>query len=391
MFSFDPYSPAIDADPFAYYKTLRDEHPCFWSPEAQMWVLSRYTDIVSAGQDWQTYSSASGNLMTELPGRAGATLGSSDPPKHDRLRGLIQHAFMKRNLLALEEPIRNVAQEVFGELRGAKVFDFKETSSKFTVKVLMAALGLPMGDEAIVDEQTVRDNAVLMVQSDARTRAKGPEHIAAYNWMQDYASKVIAMRRAAPRNDLISNFALAEIDGDRLDDREVLLTTTTLIMAGVESMGGFMMMFAYNMASFDAARRAVVADPALLPDAIEESLRFNTSAQRFRRRLMKDVTLHGQTMKAGDFVCLAYGSGNRDERQYPDPDRYDIQRKPRGHLGFGGGVHACLGTAIARLAVKIAFEEFHKVVPDYRRVSDQLPWMPSSTFRSPLVLQLAAL
>ena len=389
MFHFDPYSPAVDADPFPYYRRLRDEFPCFWSPEAQMWVLSRYADIVSAGQDWQTYSSASGNLMTELPGRAGATLGSSDPPRHDRLRGLIQHAFMKRNLMALEEPIRGVARKVFGQLRGVGQFDFKEVSSQFTVKVLMTALGLPMGDEALVDEQTVRDNAVLMVQSDARTRTKGPEHIAAYNWMQDYASQVIALRRAAPRNDLISNFALAEIDGDRLDDREVLLTTTTLIMAGVESLGGFMMMFAYNLASFDEARRAVVASPALLPDAIEESLRYNTSAQRFRRRLMKDVQLHGQTMKEGDFVCLAYGSGNRDERQYPNPDVYDITRKPRGHLGFGGGVHACLGTAIARLAVKIAFEEFHQVVPDYHRVADQLAWMPSSTFRSPLVLDLA--
>ncbi len=389
-FSFDPYSPAVDADPFPYYKRLRDEFPCFWSSEAQMWVLSRYADIVTAGQDWQAYSSASGNLMTELPGRAGATLGSSDPPRHDRLRGLIQHAFMKRNLLALEEPIRAVAQQVFGQLQGVKQFDFKDVSSQFTVKVLMAALGLPMGDEAIVDEQTVRDNAVLMVQSDSRTRTKGPEHIAAYNWMQDYASKVIAMRRADPRNDLISHFAQAEIDGDRLDEREVLLTTTTLIMAGVESLGGFMMMFAYNLATFDEARRAVVANSELLPDAIEESLRYNTSAQRFRRRLMKDVTLHGQTMKEGDFVCLAYGSGNRDERQFPNPDVYDITRKPRGHLGFGGGVHACLGTAIARLAVKIAFEEFHKVVPEYRRVADQLPWMPSSTFRSPLVLQLAA-
>jgi len=344
---------------------------------------------VTALNDWETYSSASGNLMTELPGRAGATLGSSDPPKHDRMRALIQHAFMKRNLLALEEPIRAIAQQVFGQLKGVKQFDFKETSSQFTVKVLMAALGLPMGEEAIVDEQTVRDNAVLMVQSDARTRAKGPEHIAAYNWMQEYASKVIAMRKAEPRNDLISNFALAEIDGDRLDDREVLLTTTTLIMAGVESMGGFMMMAAYNLATFDEARKAVVANPELLPDAIEESLRFNTSAQRFRRRLMKDVTIHGQTMKTGDFVCLAYGSGNRDERQYPNPDVYDISRKPRGHLGFGGGVHACLGTAIARLAVKIAFDEFHKVVPEYHRVADQLPWMPSSTFRSPLVLELA--
>ena len=388
-FRFDPYSPAVDADPFPYYRHLRDHAPCFWSDEAQMWVLSRYADIVTAGQDWPTYSSASGNLMTELPGRAGATLGSSDPPRHDRLRGLIQHAFMKRNLLALEAPIRAVAQQVFGALQGASQFDFKDVSSQFTVKVLMAALGLPMGDEAIVDEQVVRDNAVLMVQSDARTRAKGPEHIAAYTWMQDYAAQVIALRRAAPRNDLISNFALAEIDGDRLDDREVLLTTTTLIMAGVESLGGFMMMFAYNLARFEAARQAVVDQPLLLPDAIEESLRFNTSAQRFRRRLMKDVDLHGQTMRTGDFVCLAYGSGNRDERQFPNPDAFDIGRKPRGHLGFGGGVHACLGTAIARLAVKIAFEEFHRVVPRYHAVADQLPWMPSSTFRSPLVLALA--
>ena len=390
MFSFDPYSPAVDADPFPYYKRLRDEHPCFWSPEAQMWVLSRYADIVTAGQDWQTYSSASGNLMTELPGRAGATLGSSDPPKHDRLRGLIQHAFMRRNLMALEEPIREVARSVFAQLEGVLQFDFKDVSSQFTVKVLMAALGLPMGAEALVDEKEVRDNAVMMVQSDSRTRTKGPEHIAAYNWMQDYASKVIALRRREPRNDLISHFALAEIDGDRLDDREVLLTTTTLIMAGVESLGGFMMMFAYNLATFDESRKAVVERPELLPDAIEESLRYNTSAQRFRRRLMKDVTLHGQTMKEGDFVCLAYGSGNRDERQFANPDLYDIHRKPRGHLGFGGGVHACLGTAIARLAVKIAFEEFHQVVPTYHRVADQLPWMPSSTFRSPLVLELAA-
>lgn len=385
MFSFDPYSPAVDADPFPFYKTLRDEHPCFWSKEAGMWILSRYADIVSAGQDWQTYSSAQGNLMTELPNRAGATLGTTDPPRHDRLRGLVQHAFMKRNLESLSEPIRDIARETAEALRGERQFDFiTEFSSKFTVRVLFAALGLPLGDE-----QTVRDKAVLMVQSDPHTRAKGPEHIAAYNWMQDYAGGVIAERRANPKNDLISHFSMAEIDGDRLDEREVLLTTTTLIMAGIESLGGFMSMFALNMADHADARRAVVANPALLPDAVEESLRFNTSAQRFRRCLRKDVELHGQTMRAGDFVCLAYGAGNCDERQFTNPDVYDIARKPRGHLGFGGGVHACLGTAIARLSVKQAFEEFHQVFPEYRRVQEQLPWMPSSTFRSPLRLELA--
>lgn len=385
MFRFDPYSPAVDADPFPAYKTLRDEHPCFWSEEAGMWVLSRYADIVSAGQDWQTYSSAKGNLMTELPGRAGATLGTTDPPRHDRLRGLIQHAFMKRNLDSLTGPIRDIAATIAEALRGRTQIEFIEDfSSKFTVRVLFAALGLPLGDE-----QTVRDKAVLMVQSDPVTRTKSPEHIAAYQWMQDYAASVIAERRANPKNDLISHFSMAEIDGDRLDEREVLLTTTTLIMAGIESLGGFMSMFALNMADFADARRAVVADPSLLPDAVEESLRYNTSAQRFRRCLQRDVTLHGQTMKAGDFVCLAYGSGNRDERQYPNPDVYDIARKPRGHLGFGGGVHACLGTAIARLSVKTAFDEFHKVFPDYRRVRESLKWMPSSTFRSPVQLELA--
>jgi cytochrome P450 len=385
MFKFDPYSPEIDRDPFDAYRTLREEYPCFWSPEANMWVLSRYEDIVTALSDWQTYSSAKGNLMTELPGRAGATLGTTDPPRHDRLRALVQHAFLRRNLEALADPIRDIARTTAGDLKGRDRIEFiSDFSSKFTVRVLFAALGLPLGDE-----QQVRDKAVLMVQSDPVTRAKGPEHIGAYNWMQEYAAGVIAERRKNPRNDLISHFSAAEIDGDRLDEREVLLTTTTLIMAGIESLGGYMAMLAYNLSTFTDVQAAVVADPERVPDAIEESLRFNTSAQRFRRNLQRDVELHGQIMKAGDFVCLAYGSGNRDDRQFPHGDIYDLDRRPKGHLGFGGGVHACLGTAIARLAARLAMEEFHQVVPKYQRVDNDLTWMPSSTFRSPLKLALA--
>ena len=385
MFSFDPYSPAVDADPFPFYRTLRDEYPCFWSREANMWVLSRYADILAALNNWQTYSSASGNLMDELPNRAGATLGTTDPPRHDRLRALISHAFTKRNLESLGEPIRATVNGVLGEIRGRREFDFVgDFSSKVTAKVLFRMLGLPEGDD-----QEVRERAVLMVQSDAATRQKGPEHIAAYNWMTDYASKIISERRKNPGEDLLSQFFVAEIDGERLAEREVLLTTTTLIMAGVESLGGFTVMFGLNMADHPDARRELIANPALIPDAIEESLRFNTSGQRFRRRLVKDVALHGQTMKTGDFVCLAYGSGNRDERQYPNPDVYDIRRKPKGHLGLGGGVHACLGAMVARMAVKIIFEEFLRAFPDFRRTQRELPWMPSTTFRSPMRLDLA--
>jgi len=130
------------------------------------------------------------------------------------------------------------------------------------------------------------------------------------------------------------------------------------MMAGIESLSGFMSVFALNLADHPDARRELVKNPALIPDAVEESLRFNTSAQRFRRILKKDVELHGQTMKEGDFVALCYGAGNRDERKFEQPDQYNIHRKPKGHLGFGGGVHACLGTSIARLAIRVAYEEF---------------------------------
>jgi cytochrome P450 len=228
-----------------------------------------------------------------------------------------------------------------------------------------------------------------MVQSDPVMRSKGPQHLAAYEWMTDYAARVIEQRKLAPGEDLLSQLVAAEIDGERLADREVLLTTTTLIMAGIESLGSFLTMFALNLADFPDARARLVREPTLIPDAIEESLRFNTSAQRFRRRLTQDTQLHGQTMRQGDFVILAYGSANRDERQFPNPDAYDITRKTRGHLGFGGGVHACIGSALARMAVNRVFKVFLERVPEFRRIESAPPWVPSGNFRSPLRLLLA--
>ena len=386
-FSFDPYSPAVDADPFPFYKTLRDEYPCFWSEEAGMWILSRYADISAALQDWRTYSSAKGNLMDELPNRAGATLGTTDPPRHDRLRGLIQMAVTRRALEHIVEPTRAAVIGYLDDLEGRSSFDFVAAfSSRMTVDLLFYLFNMPAADK---DE--VRYNAVLMTQTDPAGRQKGPEHIAAFEWMSAYAQSLVEQRKREPGDDLLSQFILAEIDGEKLLDREVQMTVTTLLMAGIESLSGFMSMFAYNLASFPDARRTLVADPSLIPDAIEESLRYNTSAQRFKRCLTRDVELHGRPMKKDDFVCLAYGSGNRDGRQFENPDVYDIRRKPRGHLGFGRGVHACLGAAIARLAIKVSFEEFLKRIPDFALSGEEILWTPSTNFRSPtrLVLERA--
>ena len=383
-FRFDPYDPKIDADPFPAYKVLRDDHPCFWSEEAGMWVLSRYDDVLAALTNWRTYSSSKGNLIDEFPGRAGSTLGSSDPPRHDRLRALIQSAMTKRALDHILEPARASCAAHLAEIADRDVFDFvNDFGSKVTVDLLFYLFALPR-DQA----EQVRDNAVLMVQTDAKTRQKSAEHLAAFHWMADYAEKLVQERKRNPGEDLLSGFITAEIDGEKLLDKEVQLTVTTLIMAGIESLSGFMGMFALNLADHPEARRALVADPALIPDAMEESLRFNTSAQRFKRTVMVDTELHGQTMKAGDAVMLAYGSANRDERMFPNPDLYDIARRPKRHVGSGGGVHSCLGAMLARVACQIVFQEFLKAVPEFTRVDEKLAWVPSSNFRSPQVLRL---
>jgi cytochrome P450 len=381
-FAFNPYTASIDTDPFPAYKRLRDEFPCFWSPQLKMWVLSRYADINAALLDWQTYSSRQGNLVDELPGRAGSTLGSTDPPRHDRLRALVQSAFSKRIVDGLTEQVRAVAERCVDDVVSRGSFDFVEDfSSRITVETLFAMMGLPSQDHSLV-----RKRVVTMIQSDQATRQKGPEHIQAFRDIVTYVEGQVADRRSAPGDDLISRLIAAEIDGDRLAESEIVMTSMTLIMAGVESLSSFMSMLALNLHDHPSARRAIVAEPDLISGAIEESLRYNTSAQRFRRVLTRDVELYGQVMRAGDFVCLVYGSANRDERKFPDPDRYDIARRPLGHLGFGGGTHICLGTMVARMTTSVAMKAFLTRVPNYVLTVDELAWNPSTTFRAPVAL-----
>jgi cytochrome P450 len=196
------------------------------------------------------------------------------------------------------------------------------------------------------------------------------------------------VRRANPTDDLITHLAQAEIDGDRLSEREIVLTTATFVMAGVESLSSFMSMLALNLHDHPDARRRIVANPTLMEGAIEESLRFNTSAQRFKRTVMRETTLHGRTLRVGDKVALAFGSGNRDWRKFPNPDIYDIERRPQGHLGFGAGKHFCLGSQMARLVTEVAMKRFLARVPEYHLSESKVAWNSSSNFRSPVACPL---
>jgi cytochrome P450 len=382
---FDLYAREIDSDPFPYYQTLREQYPCYWSESARLWILSRYDDIFRAAQDWETFSSSQGNLIDELPGRSGATLGTTDPPRHDRLRALSQAAFLKRNLQHLVEPVREIADRALDHIVERKTFEFIEDfSSQITVGVLFKTMGLPAREHS-----AIRRKVVLAVSTDKALKGRNAEQIAAFQELSDFLTAEVAARRAQPTDDLITHLAEAEIDGDRLSEREIVLTTATFVMAGVESLSSFLAMLALNLHDHPAARRRLVANPDRMPAAIEESLRFNTSAQRFKRVAMREVELHGQTVRQGDKVALAFGSGNRDWRKFPDPDIYDIDRKPQGHLGFGAGKHFCLGAQMARLVTEVAMQRFLQRVPDYHLTTDKLAWNSSSNFRSPAALPFA--
>ena len=242
-------------------------------------------------------------------------------------------------------------------------------------------MGLPERDHG-----EIRHKVILAVSTDKSVKGRNPEHIAAFKDLSDFLTAEVATRRANPKDDLITHLAEAEIDGDRLSDRELVLTTATFVMAGVESLSSFMRMFALNLHDHPDARRRIVADATLIAPAIEESLRFNTSAQRFKRTVMRDAELHGYKLRVGDKVALAFGSGNRDWRKFPDPNLYDIERRPQGHLGFGAGKHFCLGSQMARLVTEVAMKRFLDRVPEYHLTVDKLAWNSSSNFRSPAAL-----
>jgi cytochrome P450 len=377
-FVFDPYAPEVHRDPFPLYEILRDEHPAYYSEPGSCWILSRYADITAACLDTETYSSAQGNIIDDSPLRAGATLGTTDPPRHDQLRKLVQYAFVHSSVEKMAEPAQSEVREILARARERGELDLvNDYATPVTTRILAVLLGLPAENLGQV-KQWVSDS----LRRDPVTRKSPPEGDAAREALTALTQSVIDERRRKPTDDLISGLIVARVDGETLSEREILMTSRTLLAAGVESTVSFLGNLALNLMTFDDARARLIEDPARIPDAIEESLRYNTSAQRFSRTLTRDVELHGKTMRAGEKVMVLFGSANRDRRQFEDPDRYDIDRRPTQHLGFGHGKHYCIGAGFARILCRVMGEELLKAIPRYQLAIDELDWLPSPAFRS---------
>lgn len=261
MFTFDPYSPAIHRDPFPLYKILRDEHPAYYSEAGGCWVLSRYHDVVAAVLDYETFSSAKGNIIDDSPARYGATLGTTDPPRHDELRKLVHAAFLSSNLERMAEPCRVSARTILERHRETGGLDLvDELATPVVTGALSRLLGFPAEDHRQI-RRWVNDS----IRRDPVTRRSPPEGDAARKALTEYTRRIIADRRRAPGDDVISGLILARVDGASLADREVLMTSRTLLAAGVESTVSFFGNLALNLMVFDDARRRLIQDPARIP------------------------------------------------------------------------------------------------------------------------------
>jgi cytochrome P450 len=385
-FEFDAYSPEVSRDPYPFYARMRAEHPVLWCESTRAWALSRYDDVLAALLDPDTFSSAKGNIVNDTPARAGKTLGTTDPPRHDRLRKLVNDAFARRTVGSYEAPMRSLASEVLDATPRDRPIDLRTVlAGPSSAAVLGDVLGVDNlnRDGLAAAFVTVLDDPPRLGQP----AAERPQQDAAMGIVLDVVRETITLRRHHPGTDVVSTLIEAG-----LDDDELLWIMFTFLGAGLESSTGQFLLAALNLASFPDQRARLVDDLTSIPTAYEELVRFDCGPQRFHRSLTSDVELHGAAMRAGDSVLVMYGSANRDERHFERADELLVDRYPNKHLGFGRGPHFCLGAPLARLQGQVLFEVLLAAAPDYAiHRSDELQWKTNPGFRGvralPVVLE----
>lgn len=376
-FDFDPYSLDVQENPYPYYAVLRNEHPLYWCSSANTWALSRYDDIASACSDPARFSSAKGNVLDDDPARMGNTLGTSDPPKHDRLRGLVNAAFMRGRVLERETQIRAITKEYmdgFAEAGGGDLV--QQLSARISTSTICGILGFDRADHVQLKRWV--DG---LIYRDPVTRKLPVSGLEARKAMIEYATMTIDARRAEPQDDLISALIAAEVEGAKLTPTDLLHTVATLLGAGIESASSFIGNAMLALHDHPEQARSLASDLSMAPQAIEEMLRYDTPTQRFHRTATTDIELHGQTIRAGQSVLIMYGSGNRDERKFADPDRFDMSRRPSRHLGMGHGTHFCVGAQLAKAISRIFLEEWFQRFEHFEVIHDQVIRMHSPVFR----------
>jgi cytochrome P450 len=361
---YDPYSHELHDDPYPVYRTLRDEHPLYYCEARGLWVLSRFDDVWEAVHDPVTFSSAQGVFpgMGEFnPDQMLPVMIMMDPPRHTQLRGLVNRAFTRRRIADREEAIRGIARDLVEALADAGGGDLVEDLAKPLPAIVIADfLGVPREDR-----KAFRHWSDQLIQDNPDDPAAAATAMQAGASLLAYFADLIVERRRSPRDDLLSALIAAEIDGECLGEDELFGMCVLLLVAGNETTTNLVSNSAVLFDEHPDQWRAIVADPSLLPGAVEECLRFDSPVQALARTLTRQVAIHGGTIDQGDKVLLVYGSANRDEREFPEPDIFDIGRTVERQLAFGHGIHFCLGAPLARLEAQIAYSEVLRRAPEW--------------------------
>ena len=382
---YDPYDYEIDADPYPIWRRMRDEAPLYRNERYDFWALSRFQDVLDASIDHAVYSSGRGTVLEIIRGPQPPPMQPMifmDPPEHDRLRALVSRAFSPKRIAQMEASTRTIVCDYLEPLRDAHGFDFvADFGAKVPMMVISSMLGVPIADRDAIREWT--DQMLHCdpdeVDAEARRMEFGGK-------LFEYIAGYIAERRTTPRDDMMTDLLHAEIedpDGGtrRLADHELLAFILLLAGAGNETVARLLGWSGATLARFPQERAKLVAAPGLLPNAIEELLRYEAPSPIQARTLTRDVAWYGETVRAGSVMMLLTGSAGRDERQYPDPDRFDVERKIGRHVSFGYGAHFCLGAALARLEGRIALEETLARFPTWEVDWDRSERVHTSTVR----------
>lgn len=349
---YDPFVHAMVHDPYPLYRKLRDDHPVYHNPERDLWAISRFEDVQQVARNWQAFANSGGADVDAGPQWFGVgDFVDSDPPRHERLRGVVKNPFSPRATAEMEGNIHRQVDELLGPMlergHGELVGEF---ASVIPLVIIFKLLGYPREDVEALKP------LLYAVQLRTPGAIEPPETaVQARGELHAYIEAAAEERRKNPRDDLLTHIVQCEKTG-RVTREEIPGMAVLLMIAGWETSSILITNAIWLLAQHPEQRKRLRENPDEIPTAVEEVLRLDAPVQHLARLTLKDATLHGQTIPEGSRVLLLWASANRDERRWEDPDRFDITRKPKRNLAFGEGIHHCLGAPLARLESRVVLE-----------------------------------
>ena len=379
---YDPFDLTVDRDAQNIWRRMREEQPVYRNDEYDFWALSHFEDVWHAYHDTATFSSTHGVMLESLDVPIGLPIVIfMDPPEHNWMRKLVSRAFTPRRVAALEANVTELVDRYLDQFVGSTGFDYVE---QFGALLPPMVIGHMLGvDEA--DRDTLRRWFDDCLHHEDGNPQPSDRAAAAMQAMHEYITEIVAERRCHPGEDMISVLIEAEVEDGvstrRLTEDEVVLFVMLLAGAGVETVARLLSWAAVTLADHPDERRLLVDDPTLIPNAVEELLRYEAPSPVNGRWTLAPFSAHGVDIPEGSKVLLLNGSANRDPREFDDPDRFDVRRQIKRHISFGYGAHFCLGAALARTEARIALEGTLARFPDWEIDPAELVPVSTSTVR----------